>query len=60
MRLLPLQVGEVVYARVVRAHKDIEPELSCMEVSGKASGLGPLPASPSGYMLQCSMGLSRK
>ena len=52
------QVGEVVYARVSRAHRDSEPELSCVDPSGKANGLGPLPVS--GYLFKCSIGLCRK
>ncbi|CAM6110219.1 unnamed protein product [Calypogeia fissa] len=28
-----LQVGALVYARVVKSHRDINPELSCMDVT---------------------------
>ena len=53
------QVGELVYARVSHAHKDLETELSCVEgSSGKANGLGALPVA--GYLQHCSMGLARK
>lgn len=53
-----LQVGELVYARVSRAHRDMEAELSCMDTSGKANGLGQLPVE--GYLVHCSIGLARK
>ena len=59
VHMLLFQVGEVVYARVSRAHRDMEAELSCIDGSGKASGLGPLPVA--GYLIQrCSIGLARK
>ena len=49
----------MVYARVSRAHKDMEAELSCVDgTSGKSNGLGPLPVQ--GYLIHCSMGLARK
>ena len=35
-----LDSGSVVYARVVLANKDMEPQLSCVGASGKADGLG--------------------
>lgn len=54
------QVGEVVYCRVSRAHRAIEAELSCVEGSGKAGGLGPLPSSPHSNLFHCSLGLCRK
>ena len=55
---LPAQVGELVYAVVTRAHPHIEPELSCVDGSGKSVGLGQL--STAGYLLKCSLGLCRK
>ncbi|KAL3684850.1 hypothetical protein R1sor_002872 [Riccia sorocarpa] len=51
-----LQPGAAVYARVVRAHRDVQPELSCMDVSNKSSGFGPL---KNGYIFECSTGLAR-
>ena len=48
-----------MYARVSRSHKDMEPELSCVDgTSGKSAGLGQLPVE--GNMLHCSIGLCRK
>jgi len=51
-----LQVGAALYARVVKAHRDIDPELCCTDASGKAAGFGPLNG---GYVLECSTGLAR-
>jgi exosome complex component RRP40 len=53
-----LQVGELVYAVVSRAHPHLEPEISCMDGGGKSDGLGPIPTS--GFMIRCSLGLCRK
>lgn len=51
-----LQVGAAVYARVVNAHRDSDPELSCTDASGKSAGFGPLKG---GYIFECSTGLAR-
>ncbi|KAL2652975.1 hypothetical protein R1flu_021103 [Riccia fluitans] len=51
-----LQPGAAVYARVVKAHRDVQPELSCMDVSNKSSGFGSL---KNGYVFECSTGLAR-
>ncbi|PSC74316.1 exosome complex component rrp40 [Micractinium conductrix] len=37
-----LQVGDLVYARVESAHRDLEPVLSCTDAAGKASGFAHL------------------
>lgn len=37
-----LREGSVIYARVVAAHRGVDPELSCIAESGKADGLGAL------------------
>jgi exosome complex component RRP40 len=47
----------LVYARVVAADRDLEPELSCVDAHGKSSGFGPL---LEGYKLECTTGLARK
>ncbi|CAM6098182.1 unnamed protein product [Calypogeia fissa] len=51
-----LQVGALVYARVVKSHRDINPEMSCMDVTGKSAGFGLLKG---GYLFECSTGLAR-
>lgn len=52
-----LQIGDIVYARLCVANKDMEPELDCTDGSGKSTGLGQLLG---GFMINCSLGLSRK
>ncbi|CAH3036535.1 unnamed protein product [Porites lobata] len=52
-----IQIGDIVYARLSVANKDMEPELDCTDGSGKSMGLGPLNG---GFMITCSLGLSRK
>ncbi|KAJ7554985.1 hypothetical protein O6H91_05G018300 [Diphasiastrum complanatum] len=51
-----IQVGAAIYTRVVKAHRDINPELCCTDASGKSSGYGPLKG---GYIFDCSTGLAR-
>lgn len=51
------QIGDIVYARLCIANKDMEPELDCTDGSGKSAGLGQLSG---GFMINCSLGLSRK
>ncbi|CAD5207348.1 unnamed protein product [Bursaphelenchus okinawaensis] len=35
-----LKVGSLVYAQVVMASKNVEPELSCVDMDGRAEGMG--------------------
>lgn len=37
-----LQVGDLVYARVTAAERDLDPVLACTDAQGKSSGFGPL------------------
>lgn len=37
-----LKTGDLVYARVVAAPRDMEPQLSCMDALGRAAGYGHL------------------
>lgn len=53
---LAVQINSLVYARVVVAHKDMEPELACMSASNKADGFGEL---RDGYVFECSLGLAK-
>ena len=55
--LFSFQIGDIVYARLCIANKDMEPELDCTDGSGKSTGLGQLSG---GFMINCSLGLSRK
>ena len=37
-----INTGDVVYAKIVTASKDMEPELVCVDAYGKKAGLGQL------------------
>ncbi|CAJ0751113.1 114_t:CDS:2 [Entrophospora sp. SA101] len=46
-------IGSLIYARVLLANKDMEPELGCVNPeNGKADGFGEL---KNGYLLKCSL-----
>ncbi|CAN4100485.1 unnamed protein product [Withania somnifera] len=50
------EVGTLIYTRIVKATTGTNPELSCMDASGKAAEFGLL---KDGYMFETSTGLSR-
>ncbi|KAG6401670.1 hypothetical protein SASPL_138534 [Salvia splendens] len=50
------EMGTLLYVRVVKADTGMNPELSCMDASGKAAEYGPL---KEGFMFETSTGLSR-
>ncbi|KAL5227573.1 hypothetical protein ABZP36_015838 [Zizania latifolia] len=50
------EIGTLIYARVVNADSIMNPELSCMDATGKAAEFGQL---KDGYMFNTSTGLSR-
>ncbi|XP_053672687.1 exosome complex component RRP40 [Anopheles nili] len=52
-----VNVGDIVYARLLIAHSDVEPELVCVDSHGKKGKLGVL---HEGFMLCCSLNLVRK
>lgn len=52
-----LEVGAVVYARVINAHKDMDPEIECMNDQGKAVGYGELKG---GFVIKTSLELARR
>lgn len=52
-----LKAGDLVYARIAEANRDMEPELSCMDVQGAASGFGPLDG---GYQLDVTTSHARR
>ncbi len=52
---LNLQVGSTVYARVLLANKDMDPELTCVSARNKAEGYGELNG---GYLFKCSISLA--
>ncbi|XP_011157075.1 exosome complex component RRP40 [Solenopsis invicta] len=53
-----VQVGDLVYAKLLVASKDMEPELVCVDSHGKENDLGVL--SSDGMMFTCSLSLVRK
>jgi exosome complex RNA-binding protein Rrp4 len=52
------QIGNLIYARVSLAHKDMEPELECFDAqTRKAEGFGELKG---GFMVRCSLAMCRR
>lgn len=50
--------GDVVYAKIITASKDMEPELVCVDAYGKKSGLGQLTGG--GFLFTVPLHLVRK
>ncbi|XP_046863469.1 exosome complex component RRP40-like [Xenia sp. Carnegie-2017] len=55
--LFVLLIGDVVYCRLSIANKDMEAELVCADLNGKANGMGLL---KDGFLFTHSLGLARK
>ena len=55
-----VNVGDVVYAKLLHASKDVEPELVCVDSYGKKAGLGPLPVEQSAFIFHVPLHLVRK
>ncbi|XP_040273211.1 exosome complex component RRP40 [Bufo bufo] len=53
-----VKVGDLVYGQFIVANKDMEPELACIDGSGKANGMGVI--GQDGFMFKVSLGLVRK
>eukprot|EP00057_Strongylocentrotus_purpuratus_P030310 XP_781285.4 PREDICTED: exosome complex component RRP40 isoform X2 [Strongylocentrotus purpuratus] len=53
-----VQVGDVVYAKLLVANRDMEPELVCIDSSGRSQGLGVVGSD--GFMFRCTLGLVRR
>lgn len=53
-----LQVGDLVFAHFIVANKDMEPELACIDGSGRANGMGIF--GEGGLMFTVSLGLVRR
>lgn len=51
-----LNVGSLVYARVIVSNKDMSPEIVCYKANLKSEGLGELTG---GYVFDCSLSLCR-
>ena len=59
-----LQVGSLIYARVVVANKSMDPELSCMTPAGArakdwVTGQGLFGEITKGYVFECNLSLAR-
>ncbi|KAK9820696.1 hypothetical protein WJX74_008252 [Apatococcus lobatus] len=52
-----LQVGDLVYARVTAADRDVDPELVCTDASGKGAGFGALAG---GQAFRCTTSFAAK
>ncbi|XP_068633583.1 exosome complex component RRP40 [Battus philenor] len=52
-----VQIGDVVYAKMLVACKDMEPELVCVDSNGKKGRMGILSG---GFVFKCSLNLVRK
>ncbi|KAG7518279.1 exosome complex component RRP40 [Solea senegalensis] len=53
-----VQVGDLVFAQFIVANKDMEPELTCMDSSGRANGMGVFGGG--GLLFRVSLGLVRR
>uniref|UniRef100_A0A1B6LDT9 Exosome complex component RRP40 n=1 Tax=Graphocephala atropunctata TaxID=36148 RepID=A0A1B6LDT9_9HEMI len=53
-----INVGDTLYATLLSASKDMEPELVCIDSSGKKGKMGVL--DPNGFLFNCSLNLIRK
>ncbi|KAF6729209.1 Exosome complex component RRP40 [Oryzias melastigma] len=53
-----VQVGDLVFAQFLIANKDMEPELVCIDGSGRANGMGVF--GPGGLLIKVSLGLVRR
>lgn len=53
-----VQVGSLIYAKLLVASKDMEPELVCVDGNGKSMGLGVLP--DGGYVFHVPLHLVRR
>ncbi|KAJ6661654.1 hypothetical protein lerEdw1_013893 [Lerista edwardsae] len=53
-----VQVGDLVYGQFIVANKDMEPEMVCIDSSGRANGMGVI--GQDGFVFKVSLGLIRK
>ncbi|XP_069684188.1 exosome complex component RRP40 [Periplaneta americana] len=53
-----VQVGDIVFAKLLMAVRDMEPELVCVDSYGKKGKFGILPED--GFIFSCSLNLTRK
>ncbi|XP_008927894.3 LOW QUALITY PROTEIN: exosome complex component RRP40 [Manacus vitellinus] len=53
-----VHVGDLIYGQFLVANKDMEPEMVCIDSSGKSSGMGII--GQDGFLFKVSLGLIRK
>ncbi|XP_062987732.1 exosome complex component RRP40 [Elgaria multicarinata webbii] len=53
-----VQVGDLIYGQFIVANKDMEPEVVCIDSSGRANGMGGI--GQDGFLFKVSLGLVRK
>ncbi|KFZ58931.1 Exosome complex component RRP40, partial [Podiceps cristatus] len=53
-----VQVGDLIYGQFLVANKDMEPEMVCIDSSGRSSGMGII--GEDGFLFKVSLGLIRK
>ncbi|XP_036611504.1 exosome complex component RRP40-like [Trichosurus vulpecula] len=53
-----VQVGDLIYGQFVVANKDMEPEMVCIDSSGRANGMGVI--GQDGLLFKVTLGLIRK
>ncbi|XP_053165438.1 exosome complex component RRP40 [Hemicordylus capensis] len=53
-----VQVGDLIYGQLIVANKDMEPEMVCIDSSGRANGMGII--GQDGFLFKVSLGLVRK
>lgn len=54
-----VKVGDIVYAKLLMAMKDMEPELVCIDSAGRSAGMGVI-GRDGGFLHTCSLNLIRK
>lgn len=52
-----VKIGDIIYAKMLNASKDMEPELVCVDSDGKKNYMGVL---EDGFLFKCSLNLIRK
>lgn len=55
-----VKVGDLVYAKLLLANKDMEPELVCIDSAGRSDGMGVIGRDIGGFLHCCSINLIRK
>ncbi|KAH9388673.1 Exosome component 3, partial [Tyrophagus putrescentiae] len=53
-----VEIGDIIFAKVMAAAKDVETELVCVDQHGRKDGLGVLPKG--GYMIKVPINISRR